>query len=333
MELTLLVRQLMRKNVLTIVVPCYNEAATLETFVTELIKVQNDLTGVKIELLLINDGSTDHTLDLFKVLAEKYPERIEYLSFSRNFGKEAGLYAGLQHAKGEWVAVMDADLQDPPEMLVKMYKLLQNPEIDVVAARRTSRAGEPAVRSWFADLYYKLNNKISDIKLAEGARDFRLMRYQVAQAVVSLPENNRFSKGIFSWVGFNVVYLEYPNVQRVAGETSWSFSKLFDYAIEGLMSFSDVPLTIASYVGLATFLFALVYGVYIILRTLFLGSTTPGWPSLAVLIVGMGGLQLLSLGIVGKYIGKIFMEGKHRPIYIVKEEHLFNDEGEKGRGP
>lgn len=333
MELTLLVRQLMRKNVLTIVVPCYNEAATLETFVTELIKVQNDLAGVKIELLLINDGSTDHTLDLFKVLAEKYPERIEYLSFSRNFGKEAGLYAGLQHAKGEWVAVMDADLQDPPEMLVKMYKLLQNPEIDVVAARRTSRVGEPAVRSWFADLYYKLNNKISDIKLAEGTRDFRLMRYQVAQAVVSLPENNRFSKGIFSWVGFNVIYLEYPNVQRVAGETSWSFSKLFDYAIEGLMSFSDVPLTIASYVGLATFLFALVYGVYIILRTLFLGSTTPGWPSLAVLIVGMGGLQLLSLGIVGKYIGKIFMEGKHRPIYIIKEEHLFNDEGEKGRGP
>lgn len=302
---------------------------TLDIFVAELLKVQAQLSQVKIELMLIDDGSSDDTLSMIKTLVQMYPHRIEYLSFSRNFGKEAGLYAGLKHARGEWVAIMDADLQDPPGMLIEMFNLLKNPQVDVVAARRTSRKGEPAVRSWFSDLYYKLNNRISAIKLAEGARDFRLMRNQVAQAVVSLPENSRFSKGIFSWVGFNVVYLEYPNVQRVGGESSWSFNQLFDYAIEGLMSFSDVPLTIASYVGLITFLLAAIYGLYIVIRTLIFGVTTPGWPSLAVLIVGMGGLQLLSLGIVGKYIGKIFMEGKRRPLYIVKEQGFFDDEGKK----
>lgn len=319
-------RLLIRKGVITVVVPCYNEAETLVQFVEAIRQVQKELVGVRLELLLVNDGSTDNTLSLIKELAGSYPNLIEYLSFSRNFGKEAGLYAGLQHAHGEWVAIMDADLQDPPELLQEMYRLIQDPEVDVVATRRTSRDGEPPVRSWFANLYYKLNNSISKVKLAEGARDFRLMRHQVVESVIALPENNRFSKGIFSWVGYNVVYLEYSNVERSAGTSSWSFWSLFDYAIEGLISFSDVPLTLVSVIGFLSFFLALLFGGYIVLETLIAGVKTPGWASLAVIILGMGGLQLLCLGIVGKYIGKIFIEGKGRPIYILKEKRLFEDQ-------
>ena len=318
----------MKKNTISIVVPCYNEARTLQAFVAEILAVQAQLPKVFLELILVNDGSADETLGVMRALASEHPNRISYLSFSRNFGKEAAMLAGFEHAAGEWVAVMDADLQDPPEMLLEMHQLITTTEYDVVATRRVSREGEPKVRSLFATMYYKLNNLISDVKIEEGARDYRLMTRPVIEAILSLPERNRFSKGLFSWVGFEVKYLEYPNIERQAGETSWSFTKLFDYAIEGLISFSDVPLTLASYVGLLTFVVAFVYGVYIVIRTLIFGAATPGWPSLAVLVVGMGGLQLLCLGIVGKYIGKIFIENKQRPMYILKEIHL-HEEDEK----
>ena len=316
----------MKKNTISIVVPCYNEARTLQAFVVEILAVQAQLPKVFLELILVNDGSADETLGVMRALASEHPNRISYLSFSRNFGKEAAMLAGFEHAAGEWVAVMDADLQDPPEMLLEMHQLITTTEYDVVATRRVSREGEPKVRSLFATMYYKLNNLISDVKIEEGARDYRIMTRPVIEAILSLPERNRFSKGLFSWVGFEVKYLEYPNIERQAGETSWSFTKLFDYAIEGLISFSDVPLTLASYVGLLTFVMAFVYGVYIVIRTLIFGAATPGWPSLAVLVVGMGGLQLLCLGIVGKYIGKIFIENKQRPMYILKEVHLHEED-------
>lgn len=316
----------MKKNTISIVVPCYNEARTLQAFVAEILAVQAQLPKVFLELILVNDGSADETLGVMRALASEHPNRISYLSFSRNFGKEAAMLAGFEHAAGEWVAVMDADLQDPPEMLLEMHQLIITTEYDVVATRRVSREGEPKVRSLFATMYYKLNNLISDVKIEEGARDYRIMTRPVIEAILSLPERNRFSKGLFSWVGFEVKYLEYPNIERQAGETSWSFTKLFDYAIEGLISFSDVPLTLASYVGLLTFVMAFVYGVYIVIRTLIFGAATPGWPSLAVLVVGMGGLQLLCLGIVGKYIGKIFIENKQRPMYILKEVHLHEED-------
>lgn len=312
----------MMKPRLTVVVPCYNEEETLPLFMREILKVQEQLSEVMIEVLFVNDGSTDKTLHVMRQLAKAHSERLSYVSFSRNFGKEAAIIAGLEHAQGEWVALMDADLQDPPEMLVEMLRLVKEEGYDVAATRRTTRKGEPPIRSLFATLYYKLNNRLSKVKLEEGVRDYRLMTRQVVDAILTLPEHNRFSKGIFSWVGFDSAYLEYENVERVAGETSWSFQGLLSYAIEGFISFSEAPLTIASYIGFVTFAMATVYGLYIIGRTLWFGVSTPGWASLAVLIVGMGGLQLLCLGIVGKYIGKIFIENKHRPHYIVKEQKL-----------
>lgn len=322
---------MIKTNTITLVVPCYNEEETVSLFVEEILRVQTLLPDVFLEVLFVDDGSKDATLREIRRLVQEFPTRISYLSFSRNFGKEAAIIAGLEHAHGEWVALMDADLQDPPAMLVEMLRLIREEGYDVAATRRTTRQGEPPVRSWFASLYYKLNNRISDAKLEEGVRDYRLMTRQVVDAVLSLPEQNRFSKGIFSWVGFDVAYLEYKNVERVAGTTSWSFMNLLAYAVEGFISFSDAPLTVASYVGFLTFVVAFIYGIFIIGRTLLFGTATPGWASLAVLIVGMGGLQLLCLGIVGKYIGKIFIESKKRPHYIVREQQLILPAGEQVR--
>lgn len=322
---------MIKTNTITLVVPCYNEEETVSLFVEEILRVQTLLPDVFLEVLFVDDGSKDATLREIRRLAQEFPTRISYLSFSRNFGKEAAIIAGLEHAHGEWVALMDADLQDPPAMLVEMLRLIREEGHDVAATRRTTRQGEPPVRSWFASLYYKLNNRISDAKLEEGVRDYRLMTRQVVDAVLSLPEQNRFSKGIFSWVGFDVAYLEYKNVERVAGTTSWSFTNLLAYAVEGFISFSDAPLTVASYIGFLTFVVAFIYGIFIIGRTLLFGTATPGWASLAVLIVGMGGLQLLCLGIVGKYIGKIFIESKKRPHYIVREQQLILPAGEQVR--
>ncbi|MDO4775603.1 MAG: glycosyltransferase family 2 protein [Aerococcaceae bacterium] len=322
---------MIKTNTITLVVPCYNEEETVSLFVEEILRVQTLLPDVFLEVLFVDDGSKDATLREIRRLVQEFPTRISYLSFSRNFGKEAAIIAGLEHAHGEWVALMDADLQDPPAMLVEMLRLIREEGHDVAATRRTTRQGEPPVRSWFASLYYKLNNRISDAKLEEGVRDYRLMTRQVVDAVLSLPEQNRFSKGIFSWVGFDVAYLEYKNVERVAGTTSWSFTNLLAYAVEGFISFSDAPLTVASYIGFLTFVVAFIYGIFIIGRTLLFGTATPGWASLAVLIVGMGGLQLLCLGIVGKYIGKIFIESKKRPHYIVREQQLILPVGEQVR--
>ncbi|EFR31416.1 glycosyltransferase family 2 protein [Eremococcus coleocola] len=311
-----------KAETMSIVVPCYNEEASLDLFYQAIKKLQTEFSQVYLELILVNDGSKDQTLAKMKTLQATDPKRISYLSFSRNFGKEAAIKAGLEVAKGQWVALMDADLQDPPELLKEMHETLVSGNYDVVATRRKDRAGEPPVRSFFANLYYKLNNLISDVKLEEGARDFRLMTQEVVQAVISLPEINRFSKGIFSWVGFNVAYISYPNVERSAGGSSWSFQKLVSYAVEGLISFSDMPLTIASVLGFISFLFALIYGAYIFFRTILFGGDVAGWPTLVVLVSGLGGMQLLCLGILGKYIGKIFIESKQRPLYIIKEAVL-----------
>lgn len=314
----------MREKVLTVVIPCLNEQETLPKFVKNIISVQDQLPAVEIELLLVNDGSQDLTLSLMRELVQIYPESIEYLSFSRNFGKEAAIYAGLQHAKGEWVAIMDADLQDPPQLLVEMYQVLQDPTVDVVEARRSTREGEPALRSFFANSFYQVFNAISDTQLGTGARDFRMMRREVAQAVVSLQERNRFAKGLFSWVGFNVVSIQYPNVQRLAGKTSWSFRSLWDYAIEGLTSFSTLPLTFATGSGLVLVLWSLIRGIFLLVNS----SANPvleAKQELLVMLAFIGGLQLLCLGILGKYIGKIYREVKERPVYIIKEHHLFKD--------
>lgn len=315
----------MKSQTLTIVVPCYNEEETLDLFMKEILMTQEDLPDIFLEVLFINDGSQDNTLIKIKSLANRYPSRVSFVSFSRNFGKEAGIIAGLQYAKGDYVALIDADLQDPPEMLIDMYRLITEEGYDMVGTKRINREGEPLIRSFFANSFYKLHNKISDVQLEEGVRDYRLMTRDVVNAVIDLPEQNRFSKGIFSWVGFKVTYLEYNNIERSAGQSSWSFYQLFSYAIEGIVSFSDAPLNIASMLGFLMFVLALIYGGYIILKTLILGSATPGWPSLAVIILGMGGLQLFCLGIVGKYISKIFKETKNRPMYIVKEKQLKNN--------
>lgn len=308
-----------KSNTLTIVVPCYNEEAVIDEFIQEILKTQETLPDIFIELILVNDGSKDGTKQKLKELALSHRDRITYISLSRNFGKEAALLAGLENAQGEYIAVMDADLQDPPSLLKEMLDGIINEGYDVVGTRRTSREGEPPIRSWFANLYYKLNNKISDVYIEEGARDFRVMTYEVVQSIISLTERNRFSKGLFAWVGYNVKYLEYPNIERESGESSWSFRSLFNYAIEGLISFSEVPLTIATWVGFLSCLGAFVYGLFVTVRTLLYGAITPGWTSLAVMVVGMGGLQLLCLGIVGKYIGKIYIESKQRPVYIIQE--------------
>lgn len=315
----------MNQDKITIVVPCYNEEEVLQIFMQEIMDTQEKLPEALLEVLFVNDGSTDNTLEGIKQLHAQYPTHVSYLSFSRNFGKEAAMIAGLEHARGDYIAVMDADLQDPPEMLIDMYQWIVDEGYDVVATARNTRAGEPPIRSFFARMFYKLNNKIADVHLEEGARDYRMMTRQVVNEVIRLTERNRFSKGLFSWVGFDVKYLEYKNVERVAGTTSWSFWGLFDYAIDGLVTFSGAPLSLASFVGFVTFLVSILMGFYIVVRTLIFGDPTPGWPSLAVLILGMSGLQLLGLGIIGKYIEKIFIETKQRPLYVLKEKELMKE--------
>ena len=317
---------MIKEKTISLIVPCYNEEESLDKFIHQVLLTQEAMQDVFLEILFINDGSTDGTLSHLKRLVKEFPERINYLSFSRNFGKEAAIIAGLDHALGQWVALMDVDLQDPPHLLIQMYEMVADQGYDVAAACRTNRTGEPLIRSWFATLFYKLNNLISEVKLVEGARDFRLMNRKVVDAIRQLPEHNRFSKGLFAWVGFDVAYISYPHVDRYAGQSSWSFHKLFDYALEGIISFSDMPLTIASLLGLLAFLLAAGLGIAIIVKTLLFGDPTPGWPSLAVLVVGMGGLQLLCLGIIGKYISKLYIESKNRPLYLIKEAHFVDQE-------
>lgn len=308
---------------ISIIVPCYNEEESIRLFYDEVQK-QELWETVDKEYIFINDGSKDSTLTVLRNLANE-DQDVRYISFSRNFGKEAGLYAGLVEAKGDYVVVMDVDLQDPPKLLNEMYTTLTSKSnIDCVGTRRTSRQGEPPIRSFFARMFYKLINKISDTEIIDGARDYRMMTRQMVNAILELPENNRFSKGIFSWVGFETEYLEYKNVERVAGTTSWNFWGLFKYSIDGIVDFSEAPLNIAALFGVLScvvaFLLALVLGV----RTIMFGDPTSGWTSLIVVILAMGGLQLFCLGIVGKYIGKIYKEAKHRPLYITKEDENSN---------
>lgn len=312
---------------LSAVVPCYNEEESLPLFFDELVRVfaglraQEDRADWELELVLVDDGSSDRTLPIMKELAARAPEHVDvrWLSFSRNFSKEAGLYAGLQHATGELVATMDADMQDPPSLLPEMLSMLEaDPELDSVATRRVSRVGEPPIRSAFARAFYRLMGALSDVEVVDGARDYRLMRRQMVDAVLSLPERNRFTKGIYGWVGFRTAWLEYENVERAAGETNWSFWGLFAYAIDGIVAFSTKPLVIASGLGALMCLLAIVALIFIVVRAAAFGDPVAGWPSLATLVLLVGGIQLLCLGVMGQYLAKTYLEAKARPIYIVR---------------
>lgn len=303
---------------ISVIVPCFNEEEALPLFYQAMEKVQPQLDQ-EFEYIFVNDGSRDETLEVLRELAAK-DSKVTYLSFSRNFGKEAALYAGLQESHGELVTVMDVDLQDPPELLVEMVQRLEaDPDLDCVGTRRVTRDGEPPIRSFFARMFYRLINRISQVQMVDGARDFRLMRRQMVDAILDVTEYNRFSKGIFSWVGFKTEYLEYKNVERVAGETSWNFWQLFSYSLEGIVNFSDAPLAIAFVGGALSCLLAFALAGLVIVRTLLYGDPTAGWPSMVSIILFLGGFQLLTIGILGKYIGKIFMETKNRPIYVIKE--------------
>lgn len=307
-----------RKMTISIIIPCFNEEASLPLFYAEMEKIKQQIKE-GFEYIFVNDGSKDRTLQVLRDLNQT-DRNVHYLSFSRNFGKEAALYAGLQHATGDYVTVMDADLQDPPALLIQMKNMLdENAELDCVGTRRTTREGEPLIRSFFAKMFYKLINKISQVEMVDGARDFRLMRRQMVDAILEVSEYNRFSKGIFAWVGFKTEYLEYKNVERVAGQTSWNFWQLFNYSLEGIINFSDAPLTIAFVGGVVACLLAFFLIIIVIIRTLIFGDPTSGWPSMISIILFLGGFQLLTIGILGKYIGKIFMETKKRPIYVIKE--------------
>ena len=302
---------------ISLVVPCYNEQEVINLFYEEIQKIKKDFDNVKFEIIFVNDGSSDNTLNLMRELSNN--DDVRYISFSRNFGKEAAMYAGLEASTGDYVAIMDADLQDPPALLKEMYEILESGEYDSVATRRISRKGEPAIRSFFARLYYKLINKISKTEIVDGARDFRLMTRQMVNSVLSLKEYNRFSKGIFSWVGYRTKWLEYENIERAAGTTKWSFFKLFLYSLESIVAFSTVPLSIASVFGILFCFIAFIIIIFIIVRTLVYGDPTSGWPSMVCIMFFIGGIQLLCTGIIGQYLSKTYLEVKKRPIYIVAE--------------
>ena len=302
---------------LSLIVPCYNEQEALPVFYRETAKVLASM-DCDCELLLINDGSRDNTLAVMKELAAADP-RVLYFSFSRNFGKEAAMYAGFCNARGDYIAVMDADLQDPPSLLPEMLRILQSGQYDSVATRRADRAGEPPVRSWFARRFYSLINRISDADIVDGARDFRLMTREMKDAILSMSEYNRFSKGIFGWVGFKTCWLPFENVERVAGQTKWSFWGLMKYAIDGIISFSQAPLDIASWFGFLMTGIAFLMLIFIVLRRLIFGDPVAGWASTICVIIFIGGLQLFCLGIMGQYLAKTYMEVKNRPHYIISE--------------
>lgn len=306
---------------ISVIVPCYNEEKALPFFLQEVRSVLERMMEdeeLAYELLFINDGSTDGTLQLLRDAARQ-DSHVRYLSFSRNFGKEAAMYAGLQHCKGDYAAVMDADMQDPPSLLPEMYAALRSGEYDSVATRRVSRDGEPPVRSFFARRFYWLMNRISDTRIEDGARDFRLMTRQMVDAILSMTEYNRFSKGIFGWVGFRTKWLPYENVERVAGQTKWSFWKLFLYSIEGITAFSTAPLAFASVIGVLFCLIAFLFICVVLVKTLLYGDPVGGWPSMMCVILFLGGIQLFCIGILGQYLAKTYLETKRRPIYIVQE--------------
>ena len=309
------------KRLISIVVPMYNEESTLEILYDELNKVTWAMPEYSFEYVFVNDGSKDNTLTIIKALAEK-DERVKFLSFSRNFGKEAALLAGLQNAKGDLVATMDSDLQDPPSLLPEMVSYIESGEYDNAATRRVSRKGEPVIRSLFARMFYKMMRHMTDINIVDGARDYRVMSRQMVDSILSLQEYNRFSKGIFAWVGYETKWIEYENRERSAGETKWSFWKLLRYSVEGIVSFSNTPINIASYLGLILTIVSAIALIFIVGRALIFGDPVPGWPSTASIITFIGGVQLFVMGVMGQYISKTYMEVKRRPHYIVKEWNI-----------
>ena len=307
----------------TLIVPCYNEEASLPIFSDAVCDVAGQLPQYALHMLFVNDGSKDATLSILRDLAKK-DARVRYLSLSRNFGKEAAMYAGFCNAKGDYVCVMDADMQDPPSLLPQMLEILETEEYDSVATRRVTRDGEPPIRSFFARIFYRLINKISDADIVDGARDFRLMKREMVDAIVAMCEYNRFSKGIFGWIGFRTKWLPYKNVERVAGETKWNFWKLFKYSIDGIVNFSQAPLSIASFSGLIFTAIAFFMVLFVVVRKMIFGDPVAGWASTVCIILFIGGVQLMCMGIIGQYLAKTYMEVKHRPHYIISET---NDPG------
>lgn len=304
---------------ISVIVSCYNEEKALPLFYEEMERVRKqDFNEIDFEYIFVNDGSKDKTLEIIKDL-RKNDDKVRYVSFSRNFGKEAAMLAGLESSTGNYITLMDADLQDPPALLKKMYNYIKEEDYDCVGTRRVTRKGEPPIRSFFARMFYKIINKMSDVEMVDGARDYRLMTRQMVDSILSLKEYNRYSKGLWSFVGFNTKWLEYENVERVAGETKWSFWKLFKYALEGITAFSTTPLILSSIIGLLFCLASFLLIIAIVIKTLILGDPTSGWPSLVCIIFFVSGIQLFSLGIIGQYLSKTYLEVKNRPIYIIKE--------------
>lgn len=306
---------------ISVIVSCFNEEEALPFFFQEIQKTMKEMDYVDFELIFVDDGSKDNTLSVIKDFS-KEDERVKYLSFSRNFGKEAAIYAGFQHCTGDYAVLMDADLQDPPYLLPEMYKAITEEGYDSAATRRVTRKGEPPVRSFFARLFYKIINKISDADIVDGARDYRLMKRKMVDAILSMSEYNRFSKGIFGWIGFKTKWIEFENVERVAGETKWSFWKLFLYSLEGITAFSVEPLQIASIFGVLFSFIAVIMIAVIVIKTLIFGDPTSGWPSMVCIVMLIGGIQLLCIGILGQYLSKTYLETKGRPIYIEKESNI-----------
>ncbi len=309
------------KEMLSLVVPCYNEEEALPIFYEEACKVVSGMNELNIEMLFVDDGSHDNTIGVIKELADK-DDRVHYVSFSRNFGKEAAIYAGLDNAVGDYVVILDADLQDPPSLLPEMMETIKTKDCDCVGTRRVNRKGEPPIRSFFARRFYRIMNKISHTEVVDGARDFQLMKRKVVNAILSMGEYNRFSKGIFGWVGYKKEWLEYENIERAAGETKWSFWSLFVYALEGIVAFSTAPLVIASVSGIVMFFIAIIGIIFIVVRTLVFGDPTSGWPSMVCIMLLIAGIQLLCMGILGEYLGKTYLETKRRPLYLVEESKL-----------
>ena len=310
-------------EVISLVIPCYNEEESVPLFLSRIVEVEQELPeGVTFELVFIDDGSSDTTLKVLREAKQSH-NNMRYISFSRNFGKEAAVYAGLEAATGDYLAVIDVDLQHPPELLIQMYDGIKNEGYDCVATRRANRKGEPPIRSFFARMFYKLVNKISDTKMVDAATDYRLMTRQMVDAIKSLKEYNRFSKGLFSWVGFNTKWIEFENVERLAGNTKWSFRKLCAYSLDGIIAFSVKPLAISSLMGLLFFLAAIAGIIFIVVRWILYGDPVAGWPSIVTLVLFVGGVQLFTTGILGQYLAKIYLESKGRPQYIVKEDSNF----------
>ena len=306
---------------ISVIVPCYNEQEALPFFFEAIGKIAGKMKqeyNVDYEFVFVDDGSRDRTLEILRDFAKK-DERVKYISFSRNFGKESAIYAGLEHVTGDYISMMDADLQDPPELLMEMYQEIKKGEYDCIGTRRVTRKGEPPIRSFFAHCFYKLMNKISKAEIVDGARDFRLMTRQMVNAILDVKEYNRFSKGIFGWVGFKTKWLEYENIERVAGNTKWSFWKLFLYSLDGIVAFSTVPLSVASAVGMLFLFIDFIMIVFIIAKTLIFGDPVAGYQSMMCVMFFIGGIQLFSIGVLGQYLSKTYLETKNRPIYIIKE--------------